>query len=127
MKQLPLGLDPGHAGMVGYKNKKSLADAVLQAQLPATWPATTWRRLRSVSAERVNCRKLSHARCSLCLWHGLSLPAMPMLAANELPSAPNRCRQPRVENIMSQQSMIDAAKAPTIAYGKKDWDAARAA
>ncbi len=28
---------------------------------------------------------------------------------------------------MSQQSMIDAAKAPTIAYGKKDWEAARAA
>ncbi len=28
---------------------------------------------------------------------------------------------------MSQESMIDAAKAPVIAYGKKDWDALRAA
>ncbi len=28
---------------------------------------------------------------------------------------------------MSQQSLIDAAKAPIIAYGKKDWDAVRAA
>ena len=28
---------------------------------------------------------------------------------------------------MSQQSLIDAAKAPIIAYGKKDWDGVRAA
>ena len=28
---------------------------------------------------------------------------------------------------MSQESLIDAAKAPVIAYGKKDWDALRAA
>jgi steroid delta-isomerase-like uncharacterized protein len=28
---------------------------------------------------------------------------------------------------MSQQSLIDAAKAPVIAYGKQDWDAVRAA
>ena len=28
---------------------------------------------------------------------------------------------------MSQESMIDAAKAPIIAYGKKDWNAVRAA
>ncbi len=28
---------------------------------------------------------------------------------------------------MSQQLLIDAAKAPVIAYGKKDWDAVRAA